>query len=210
MALDDGDPGTLFHLNLKVNTEFRGFPYKFHLKGADYAAVMPGAIAIANQMKGWMPTDTEIIYATVTRDNSDRDSKFVRGALGSGVFAQTGTPPPAEVFDNPRSALLTRFETDSGLSLSRKFSTLPDEVLTDGSLVADIPDITATPLAAPAAVAATDTFAQAFNKFLQAVAFYSVFVKAGHAPGGVYRWEKFSGVFVLRQSAKKGGRVFSS
>lgn len=210
MPLTDGDPGTLFHLNLKVNTWQRGFNFKFHLKGADYAAVMPGCIGIADRMKGIMPTDSEIFYAAVSMDNSNRESKFVRDALGDGKFAQTGDPLPAKPFDNSRSGLLVRFEISDGLWVSRVFNPIPDEVMTDGDLVNAITDITAPVIAAPAAYAGADTYAQAWTKFLQAVMFWSVFVKAGHPPGGAYRSSPWSAAYVLRQGVKKGGRVFSS
>ena len=49
MAYSNGAAGTLFHLNLKINTQERGFNWKAHLTGANYAAVLPTAVAMAGR-----------------------------------------------------------------------------------------------------------------------------------------------------------------
>lgn len=210
MALIEGAAGTLYHGNLKINTDQKGFNFKFHLVGASYDVVRTGAIAIASQMKGVLPTDSEIVYATMSKDNTERDSQFIRDALGSGTFGQTGDPLPAKPFDNSRSALLVRFENAEGQGVSRKINPIPDEVMSDGLLLAAIADITGTPVAAPAAAAPTDTYAQAFAKLLGALMFYSVYVKTPHAPGGAFLYGPWKNAYVLRQVVKKGGRVFAS
>ncbi len=210
MALSVGDPGTLFHLNLKVNTDQRGFNFKFHLKGTDYDAVMPGCVAVAKALRSVMPTDADIFYAAVSMDNTARESKFIRDALGVGTYGQITVDPPAELFDNSRSSLLVRFEIADGLWVSRKINPLPDEVITDGTLVDDIDDVVAPVTVAPGAPVASNSYPVAFKLFMSTVMFYTRFVKSGHAPGGEYQFQTWSAAYVLRQSVKKGGRVFSS
>lgn len=211
MALIDGLAGSLFHVNFKINTEQRGYNLKFHLVGSNYDAVSPMALRLANQLRGVLPTDATIFYATVTNDNTTRDSIFLRGALGDGLFGQTGGPPlPAKPFDNSRSAILLRLEGNNGQSVPIKINPVPDEVMTDGTIVTAIDDVVGMPVAFPAVASPTDTFKVAFNKLMQEIVFSTRYVKSGHPPGGAFQYDNWKNAYVLRQSVKRGGRVFNS
>lgn len=211
MAYGRGAAGELFHLNLKINTNEKGFPLKFHLKGADYAAVVPNALLVAQYLRHTLPMDADIFYATVTRDNSARDSRLLRGAIGAGTFEEAAGPPitPAN-YNRPEDASLVRFENTEGQNITYKIPCIPDIIVNDAALQGGaVADVVGMPgvLAAPAA--GLDWFLN-FNLFMKSVVKYCIYVKSSHGPGAAFDFAQFENAYFLRTGVKKGGRVSAS
>lgn len=210
MAYNAGAAGTLFHLNFKINTQERGFNLKFHMVGADYAAVTPNALILASYLRNVMPADSEVFYATVSNDNTKRDSRFLRPALGIGLVpAVVGPPAIPSVYDMPETAVLVRLENTEGDEVSRKINPIPDVQVSDAIFANAITEVVGTP-AVPAVAGAPGAWAADFNKLLIAIVSITCYVKKNHAPGGAFSWAPWLNAYVLRTALKKGGRVFRS
>jgi hypothetical protein len=211
MAYLDGSAGTLFHVNFKINTAERGFNMKYHMNGTNYAAVMANAVALSGYLKKILPSDAAVFYATVTRDDSKRDSKFLRDALGQGEYITSAGPPPVpSLYDMPQTAVLVRLENTEGDSISRKINPIPDTVITDALVGGSVADVVTT-LSAPSGAAGSGaTWYLNFNLFMQAMVAYTIWVRANHSPGGDFTYAAWNAAFVLRTAVKKGGRVFTS
>ena len=209
MSWQDG-VGTLWHVNFKINTDFRGFNSKFHMADIDEATAKARALDLAARMKSLMPADAEIFYATISKDNHEKDSRYLPAALGAGTRAPGAGGGATTNFDSSQTALLYRLENDNGSSITRKFNPIPDEIVTDQRVINDIPPIIAAAGQTLPAVGAGATYADELQAFMLAVCQKTHHVKAGHAPGGPYKYANFVNAYVLRVGIKKGGRVFSS
>lgn len=200
--------GILWHLNVKINTPQRGFQMKWHMAEVAESVARSNAIALCNRFKHLMPTDAEIFFATIAKDDNPRDSRFVPEALGAGSHITPGSTPPPSVYDYPTTSLLVRAEHAAGSSVTRKLGPLPDDIVTDGEVIAAITNVTTMPVAAPAAWASGDLWATTMNNFLKEIMLFTQHVKSGHAPGGPYTYFPWTAMFPLRVGEKKGGRVF--
>lgn len=210
MAYQAGDPGTLWEFVTKINADTRSFNLKLHLVGTDPVGVLlPKCVALAGYLKKILPTDCEIFYATLNNNNSTRDSRFVRAAQGRGQYVLPGVDPPDSVFDFQRTHLLLRLENVEGQSMPLKVGPIPDNVLTDDQTVAAITDVVGTPAGPLGAIGSGADWYANFNLLMQAIVFHCKYVKTGHPPGGPFQYAAFSNAFVLRPSAKRGGRIFA-
>lgn len=203
------DTGDLWHLNYKINTDFRGFNFKLHLRGANEAAARAIAIRLGNRMLNVLPSSAEIIMATLNKDDTDKDSRIIPDIIGPGLVMTAGTPPTAGQFDNSRSCLNFRLEHAAGSGITRKWCPLPDIVITGQRLVtaiAGMQAIASAPATAPGAGA--DWYAEMKN-LIQDIAFSTQAVKSGHAPGGPFQYAPYVNAYVMGVSVKKGARIFS-
>jgi len=198
----------LWHLNFKINAIGRGFNTKFHIADKAEADALTAANDIATRLKILLPTDAEIFYATISRDNTKKDSRFLASALGQGTFL-LDPEDEGSSYDNAGTAILVRFEHTSGGSVTRKFCPIPDGVVTGGQPTSPITAITTAPVAAPAASSGADTWFVNFNKFMGAVCFYTHHLVSGHQPGGGYEYFGLNRAYVLRTGKKKGGPVLA-
>lgn len=207
MAFTDGSAGTLWDYHVQINTDRKGFELVFHMVGADLTTIKPNAIDIAGRLKDLMPTDAEIFFSRLSNNDSTRDSRFIREALGAGTHVGPGVDPPATLYDMPQAQLLVRLEDTEGQSVSRKIGPIPDYVVTDERVTTAISDVVGMPATIGAVGSGADWFAN-FNLLLKAIVKYTVHVKAGHSPGGTFKWAAWQNAYVLRTAIKKGGRVF--
>lgn len=210
MAYIAGAAGTLFHAVFNINCANKGFNLKFHLVGADYAAVTPSALTLADCLLPVLPDSAQIFYARVSNDNTRRDSRFLPGALGNGT-SQEGAGPPIvpDVCNRPEDSMLVRFENTEGDSVSRHFTSVPDRVIADAAQAGGaVANVVGMPAAVPA-VGALTAWNTNFNRLMQAIVKLTVFVKSGHAPGGAFQYALWENAYLLRTGAKKGGRVFA-
>ena len=198
----------LWHGNFKINTEKRGLNFKFHMAEKTEAEARTGAEAIAARYKHLLPLDASIFFATLQKDDTKKDSRFLDGAVGDGSHVEPEPAEPPSVYDFPTTSILVRFEHADGASVTRKIGPVPDYVVADGSIVSSISNVTTFPVAAPAAFVAGDSYAVTFNALMKELLFYTHYVKSGHAPGGEYTYFPWTKAFVLRVGQKKGGRVF--
>lgn len=208
-GVDAGLAGTLFHMNLKINCQGRGYQTKLHLVGADYAAVVPNAVKVASALRLCLPQDASVFYATISRDNTKKDSKYLKGALGNGLYTGVVATPPVPTKANEGwDALLVRFENEDGGYLPMKIGPVPDAIIDGGTVVPSITDLDAPFTAAdPAAADGTD-YAIAFTNLMKFILKYCYHVRSGHAPGGVFTYWGLTAAYVIDTSKKKGGRSF--
>jgi len=210
MPWTNGTAGRLWSANFKINSNERGFNMKFYFAELDEATVKSNANDLAARIKALMPVDSEIFYATINNDNGVRDSRFLKDALGAGVYVTPGggSPPPTK-YDFSRTAFLFRMEHAMGGSVTRKFSCIPDEVVAGGVLTSALPFVATLPVGSVPAAGAADWVTEMLN-FMKAIGNTTVALKSGHVPGGVYQYAAWTGAYGLRIGDKKGGRLFSS
>lgn len=197
----------LWHVNAKINTDHKGFNFKFHLANMDEAAARAAAIRLLTRLRWTMPTSSEIVAATLNKDDTAPDSRMIPDVIGNGLHVVS--PATTSKFDNSSTALLVRFEHDAGLGVTRKFCPIPDFVVENQSLVTAISGLVGI-VAAPATAAGSgaDWYAEMRN-LMQDLAFTSKAIKSGHSPGGAYQRANFVNAYVMRIGVKKGGKIFT-
>src|SRR5436190_10921073 len=107
-------PQPLWHLNFKINHGRRGLNMKFHIAGGVEGDVKTKAIDIATRLRWIMPTSAEIAFASISKDNTTKDSRLIPGALGNGLSPEAAETPAESVPDLPTTCLLIRFEHEDG------------------------------------------------------------------------------------------------
>jgi len=203
------DTGDLWHLNYKINTDFRGFNFKLHVRGANEAAARAIAIRLGLRMLNVLPLDAEIVMATLNKDDSDRDSRMVPDVFGPGLYVAPSPATPPSVFDNSRTCLNFRLEHSAGSGITRKWAPLPDVPVSAQALttaIAGMQGIAAGPTDAPGAAA---SWFLEMKNFIQDIAFSTQAIKSGHAPGGPFKYATFVNAYVMRVDVKRGARVFA-
>lgn len=197
----------LWKLNFKINTPTRGFNLGFHIAEKNEADAIAAGIKVAKHLKAILPTAAEIVFATVSKDGTKKDSRFIRDATGFGKFEVTG-PPTDTTYDFAQTALLVRFEHSDGASVSMKFAPIPDQVITDGLVVDALDDVVSFVGAEPADPAVFTVWKDLYKSLVQVIILRTNFVKADHLPGKTYDYFSWQSAFALRVARKKGGRVF--
>lgn len=201
--------GLLWHLNYKINTPTRGFNFKVHVPNVDEAAAIVIAARLGLRLLYLMPSVCEIFYATATKDDHDQDSRRVPGALGNGLYLQTGSSPAATKPDNSRSAVLCRFEHSAGGGVNMKIAPIPDTVCTDDTLTTIPASVVGAPVGALAAPGAGADFFVEFTNLMKDITQNCKAIKSGHPPGGAFKYANFVNAYYTRLTVKKGGRIFS-
>jgi len=198
----------LWKLNFKVNTAKHGFNLGFHIAEKSQADAIAAGVKIAKHLLGILPTTAEVVFATVSKDTTTKDSKFIRGALGFGKFEVAG-PPPETTYDSGRTSLLVRYEHADGGSVSMKLPALPDVVVTDEEIIDNLDDVANFIGPEPADPAVFTVWKDLYKSFVQVLILRTNFVRAGHLPGDEYTYFTWESAFPMRIVDKKGGRVFS-
>lgn len=209
MAYNVGAAGNLWDFHLQINSARKGFNLRWAFVGADLTGIMTPATRIAGRLLNLMPTDAEIFFARLSNNNSAKDSRFVRAAVGPGGHIGPGVDPPATVYDMPQAHVLVRFEDTEGAEVSRKIGPIPDYVVEDEELMATITDVVGTPVGALGAVGSGADWYANFNLLMKDIVQNTVHVKSGHAPGGAFSYAPWQNAYVMRTCIKKGGRIFA-
>jgi hypothetical protein len=196
----------LWKLNFKINTARRGFNMGFHIAEANEATAKTKANKLALHLLAVLPTDSEIVYATISKDDTKKDSRFLRDALGVGKAKDTG--PVDTEYDFARTGLLIRFEHAGGAAVPMKLAPLPDSVVTDGDIIDALDDVVDYVGALPADPTVFTVWKTNYASLVKVIILNTNFVKAGHPPGGEYTYFSWQSAFPLRIADKKGGRVF--
>lgn len=205
----DGLVGSLWHANFKVNCFNRGYQSKFAIVTADPEIAKASAISIATAFKRILPVAAEIFYATISNYNTKRDSRFLRGALGSGRFITAVGPPVVESsFDNSWSGIKLRLENSDGGAVTRIINPVPDAVMTDEDIVPTLTDVTATFAGADPADGDLTNYGDQFLSFAKVITKHSVHVMTGAVPGGAFQYWPIVGAYPVGVSKKKGSRAF--
>lgn len=200
----DGVAGTLFSLNFDINYPRGSTSLKLHMVGADYAAVTPAATKIATAYRRVMPMDSEIFFASLNRDDTKRDSKFVPGCLGAGLFVGLGVGPPPTECNQGFDAVLVRTENSDGGNVPLKIGPVPDAVIAAGELVPTMTAQEGTFAGADPNTAAATDYALQFLELIQLITKYCYHIRTGHAPGGVFTGFAITAAYPLRAAKKKG------
>lgn len=213
-----GAAGSLWHLFLKINSDFGGLNFKLHFIGANLAAVRANAERIATRYRWIMPTGGEIVHAHLSKDDSDQDSRQLPAACGPGLYGSNAQPTPVVTkFNRYTDCALVRFEDSTGGGVTRKIGPIPDTVvsaqvltLAVSSVVGDVKPTT--PVTVPGVAYVADTsWAAEFTSLITDIAANCVNVKAGHDPGGVFQYADLWNALVSEQvGGKKGARVMNS
>jgi hypothetical protein len=209
VAYNVGVAGTLWDFNIKINSARKGFNCKFHFVAADYATVVPKAVDIAGRLLNVLPTDAEIFFATISNNNTRKDSRFIRAALGPGAHVLGGSSPPASTYDMPQAQLLVRFEDSEGGQVPRKLGPVPDAYVSSEELTSAINDVVGVPTLPLAAIGSGADYFANFNLLMKSIVVHTAHVLTGHAPGGDFQWAPWLNAYVMRTCIKKGGRIFA-
>lgn len=199
----DGVAGTLFSLNFDINYPRGSTSLKLHLVGADYAAVVPAAEKIATALRRCMPMDSEIFFASVNKDDSKRDSKFVPGCLGDGLFVGLDALVPT-VCNQGYDAILVRTENSDGGNVPLKIGPVPDEVIVSGEIAVAMTAVTTTFVGVDPTTSAATDYALQFVELLKLISKYCYHIRTGHAPGGVFTGFAITALYPMRAAKKKG------
>ncbi len=154
-----------------------------------------------------MPTSAEIFFATISKWDSKRDSRFLPNAVGPGTYVEDDGPPVVSDYDISRTSMLIRLEHDGGGSVTRKFCPVPDSIIFGGKSVDAIDPVigSAPPLDLPGAAA---DWVTEFKNFMQALIYSTTHIESGGAPGGPYTSRAYLNAYAIRTGVKRGGRVF--
>lgn len=201
------DPTTLWKANLKINTDERGFTFGFHIVNASEALARTAANDIAQRYLALMPKSAEIFFATISKWDSARDSRFLPDAIGPGTYEEDAGPPILSDYDLARTSILIRLEHSGGGSVTRKMCPVPDSIIYGGQTVDTIEPVIGLAPPAAAAGAAANWHAE-FTNFMQALVYSTVHIASGGAPGGPYTSTPYANAFAIRAGVKRGGRVF--
>lgn len=213
----DGDAGTLWHLNMKINTDFCSFTTKWHMKGAALVDVRAKAVALCTRWKWIMPPSCSIEHATLNKDDHDQDSRQLSEVFGPGLFG-SNKAGGAQItkFNRATDHLLVRFEHAAGNGVTRKIGPVPDEVVSQQQIVGTVPpqNTDTTPIApvtAPGIVYVADTtWIVEMGNLIQYIGFATIAVKAGHPPGGAYKFAPWLNCLPANVGGKKGARLLPS
>lgn len=208
MALSEGAANTLWTALWKINAANKGYQFKVNIAGVDEATAVANADDLAARILALFPEDAEVMFATLSNNNSARDAAFLRNALGSGEYiTAVGPPPVGAKFNDGSTGIQIRMETPDRQSVQRIFNPLPDTVVTDALIQGSVADVLSLPVAVDAPGAAATWYVEMAN-FMKALVMKTHYVKSGHAPGGVYLYSAWRRAFLIRVTKKKGGRAF--
>lgn len=200
--------GSLWHANFKINCHNKGYQSKFPIVTADPDIAKASAISIATAYKRILPMDAEIFYATVSNYNTRRDSRFLRAALGAGLFIGLGVAPDPTTFDTSFASIKLRLETDTHTSVTRLINPVPDAVLTDEEIVPAITDVSATFAGVDPVEGDLTLYALQFENFMKILTKHCKHVYSGAVPGGAFTWSPYIAAMPVGVSKKKGSRAF--
>jgi hypothetical protein len=207
-AWPNGGNLALWHLNYKINTDERGFNMGFMVAEVVEATARAVGTDLGKRILALLPSDAEIFYASMSRDDHAKDSRFMPDVIGPGTYTLTGSSPPPSTYDFPRTSLLYRLESTDGQAVTRKFCPLPDDKVNKAALITPISNVVGVPGALPALPLITDAWELIFLNFFKAVVLQTHHVYRAHAPGGAYTYFPWINCYPLRIGSKKGGRVF--
>jgi hypothetical protein len=165
-------------------------------------------LKLGAHLKAMLTTDCEVFYATMSRDDHKRDSRYLPAAVGAGTLEPAAPPAAAGAYDEARTAMLFRLEDTDGSEVTMKHAPMPDSAVLGGAFVNAIAAVVGLPGALPADPAPGDTFAAIANNFFKTIVKGTHHVVGGHAPGGLYTFFNWINCYPMRIGKKRGGRAF--
>lgn len=203
-------PNFLWRLRYKINTPDGGLNFALQIAEQAEAAAIAAAIDISGRLKALMPSTCEIFACTISKSNRKRDSRIIPGAIGDGLYLQSGMAPTATVYNRFDDCINVRFEDADGGGVTMKIGPVPDTIIEGGDIKLPITGVTDGTLAPAVLGAQPITYATEFTQLMQAICKYCHHVETkNNLPGGTYTYFAFTKANVKRVGKKKGGRVFT-
>lgn len=202
-------PNFLWRVRFKINTPDCGQNFLLQIAEKTEAVAIAAVVDIAARLRALMPSTCEIYSCTISKSNTKRDSRIVPGAIGPGLYLQSGVSPAATVYNQATDCFLIRFEDDDGGGVSLKIGPIPDTEILNGDAV-HVPVGVTDGTIAPAVLAAQPiTYATEFTQLMQSIAKNCHLVQTkANVPGGAYTYTVFKTANFKKVAKKKGGRVF--
>lgn len=208
-AWPNTDGKALWHITYDINADDRGFTSTFKVAEVTETAAVAVAVDLGARLLTLLPTDTEIYFAKVSRDDAQRDALMIPEAMGVGLYQSAAGPPVVNPpYDAPRTALVMRNEDANNLPVPWKLCPIPDNVVTAGALTLKPDPVRGIPVALPAANDVTATYAANLAKLMAAIVFQTHHIVGGHPAGAAYTYFPWKNCYFNRVGQKKGGRVF--
>lgn len=208
-AWPNSDQKALWHLVYDINADDRGFTTTFKVAEATEADAMLVGIDLGKRLLTLLPTDSEIFFAKLSRDDSARDALMIPEAMGPGTYQSAAGPPAVNPpYDAPQTCLVMRLEDSNNVPVPFKLAPIPDNVTTGGALSTKPDPVRGMPGALPADNDIADTYAQNLNKFMAAIVKQTHHIIGGHSPGAGYTYFPWKNCYMNRLGKKKGGHVF--
>lgn len=205
---NNGD-AKLFKLRVKINTPDGGLNWVLHLANTTEADALTRAEAIVTRYKAILPSTCEIKHCTISRSNTHKDSRIIKGVLGDGLYGQGGVDPDPTTYNKFDDVLLVRMEDEEGQGITLKIGPVPDTIISNGEVIDPIDSVTDMAPAVAAAGAQPVTYKTEFKNLMHLIGKYCHRVKAAtNNPGGLYEYFAFQRAHVVGVSKKKGGRIF--
>lgn len=203
------DSTTLWKGNLKINTDERGFNFKFFINNATEATARGDAADIGKRYKAIMPPTGQVFYASLHRLGSERDSRYLHEAVGFGTYDPEETPTdlPSD-YDFSRTAVGIRLETAEGDFVLRKVCPIPDEIIFGSTIIDQFNPITSPPADPATAPGAAVDWKTELENLVKKLMLKTVHIKTKKGPDGLPVVRSWQRGMLLRVGQKKGGRVF--
>lgn len=202
-----GIPGELFHVNFKVNCQGFGLNSKYHVIAATAVLARAKAIAIGTAYKRILPSDADLVYATVSNDNSQRDSKYIPEIRGDGEFINVDPDVTPSFTNDAQTAVRIRFEHEGGASDTRLINPVPDRVVAAQDLLTPPDAVTATYAGVDPVAGVLSTYKLQLENFMKVITKYAVNLRSGHIAGGAFVYNVYNAAYYVGIGKKKGGRA---
>lgn len=204
---DEGVTG-LWVANYKLNGPHRGFNLKFNLAEKTESEAKTIATDLGKKIRAILPGDCEIFYATISKTDTRRDSRYIPDCVGGGQSLISAGPDVPTECNHERDSLRVRFESAGPQPVTRLFPMIPDTEVEGQELANAITAVTEMPPSNPTVPVAFIDWAANFNTLLKTIVYSTHHVKTPATPGGVYTYYAWNAAYPGALSTKKGGRDF--
>lgn len=204
----NADPNFLWKLRAKINTPDGGLNWMLHLANKTQAQALAAAVKIMAHYRAILPSTCEVKHCTISKSNTNKDSKIVMAAIGDGLYLQSGVDPAATTYNRFDDCLKVRFEDEAGWGVTEKIGPIPDTIIGNGEIILPIASVTDMTAADPAAPTQPVTYATAFQGLMLLIGKNCSRVKSStNIAGGNYDYFAFEAAHVIGVGKKKGGRI---
>lgn len=203
-------PNYLWKVRFKINAPDGGLNFMVQMAEVVEATAITNATDIAARLRAILPSVCDIYSATISKSNSQKDSRMLPDAIGPGEFGQGGVDPVASTYNQFTDAVLMRFEDADGGFVPMKIGPVPDTFIVAGGPSNPVLSLSDPSIAVPATAVQPVTYQTELKNLCHAIAKYCHHVQSkNNIPGGAYKFTTFTKVHFKRISKKRGGRVFT-
>lgn len=206
----NGPDNFLWKLRIKINTPDGGLNFLCHLPDMSLVLAKAAALKICIAYKALVPSTCEIKRATISKSNTNKDSKLLKNVIGDGLYGGIAADPPVvpTVYNRYTDCIKVRFEDTDGGGVTMKIAPVPDTIILGGGIPLPIDSVEDMTVADPAAPVQPVLYSTAFKNLMILIGKNCCRVEAKtNIPGGSYKYAKFDTAHVLGVGGKKGGLV---